>query len=46
VIDEDFEREEDVLNIAYEDRKRVDDESTADRRTVRRLRDKVMRKIH
>jgi hypothetical protein len=46
VIDEDSEREKDVLDAAHEDRKRADDESTADRRAARRLRDKAMRKIH
>jgi hypothetical protein len=46
VIDEDSERKENVLDAAHEDRKRANDESTADRRTARRLRDKVMRKIY
>jgi hypothetical protein len=46
VIDEDSETEKNVLDIAYEDRKRADDELIIDRRTSRRLRDKIMRKIH
>jgi hypothetical protein len=46
VIDEDSEKEKNVLNAAYEDQERIDDEFIADRRTSRRFRDKVMRKIH
>jgi hypothetical protein len=46
VIDEDSEREKNVLDTAHEDRKRANDELIADRRAARRLRDKVMRKIH
>jgi hypothetical protein len=46
VIDEDSEKEKNVLDVAYEDRKRADDESTVDRRIARKLRDKVMRKIY
>jgi hypothetical protein len=46
VIDEDSEREKDVLDAAHEDRKRADDESTVNRRTARRLRDKTIRKIY
>jgi hypothetical protein len=46
VIDEDSEREKNVFDVAYEDRKRTNDESTVNRRISRRLRDKVIRKIH
>jgi hypothetical protein len=46
VIDEDSEREKNVLDAVHEDRKRANDESTVDRKTARRLRDKTMRKIY
>jgi hypothetical protein len=46
VIDEDFKRKQDVLNVTYEDRKRINNESIINRRIFRRFRNKIMRKIH
>jgi hypothetical protein len=46
VIDEDYERKENVLNVVYDDRKRINDELIINRRAFRRLRDKEMLKIY
>jgi hypothetical protein len=46
VIDEDSEKKKDVFDVAYENRKRANDESIVNRRTSRKLRDKIIRKIH
>jgi hypothetical protein len=46
VIDEDSEREKNVLNVTHENRKRANNESITNRRIFRRLQDKATRKIY